>query len=119
MGNFVKGDVVVLPFPFSNLAASKRRPAVVIAALEPHDDVILCMITSRSTTDSSAVPISQIDFTTGGLPHDSNVRPNRLFTAEASIILRTAGKLTPEKVDGVVAEIVRIVTAKTEDEPAQ
>jgi mRNA interferase MazF len=118
MGDFVKGDVVVLPFPFSNLAANKRRPALVVASVQPHDDVILCMITSRNTADTSAVPISQTDFTIGGLPQDSNVRPNRLFSAEASIILRTAGKLTPEKVDEVVAEIVRIVTAKTEDEAA-
>ncbi len=114
MGNFVKGDVVVLPFPFSNLAASKRRPALVIAPVLPHNDLILCMITSQSTMDSGAVPISQADFTTGGLPQASNVRPNRLFTAEDSIILRTAGRLTAEKVDAVVAEIIRIVTAKPE-----
>jgi hypothetical protein len=55
MGRFVKGDVVVLPFPFSNLAASKRRPALVIAPVQPHDDLILCMITSRKTSDASAV----------------------------------------------------------------
>ena len=116
MGDFVKGDVVILPFPFSNPAASKRRPALVVATVQPHDDVILCMITSRNTTDTSAVPISQTDFATGGLPQDSNVRPNRLFTAEASIILRTAGKLTPEKVATAVAEIVRIVTAIPADD---
>ncbi len=117
MGNFVKGEVVVLPFPFSNLTASKRRPALVIAPVEPHDDVILCMITSRNTTDSSAVPIGQTDFVSGGLPHESNIRPNRLFTADTSIILRAAGRLTPEKVDIVVAEIVKIITAKTEEVP--
>ena len=111
MGHFVKGDVVVLPFPFSNLAASKRRPALVVAPIQLHDDVILCMITSRQTTDASAVSVSQDDFASGGLPLESNVRPNRLFTAEASIILRTAGRLKSEKVDAVVAEIVRIVTA--------
>jgi len=36
----VKGDVVVIPFPFSDLSQSKRRPALVLAALEG-DDVIL------------------------------------------------------------------------------
>jgi mRNA interferase MazF len=29
----VKGDVVVIPFPFSDLSASKRRPALVVADL--------------------------------------------------------------------------------------
>jgi len=41
MGRFVKGDVVVVPFPFSDLAMSKRRPALVIANLAG-DDLVLC-----------------------------------------------------------------------------
>jgi len=49
LGKFVKGDVVVLPFPFSDLSAVKRRPALVVAALTG-EDVILCQITSRIVT---------------------------------------------------------------------
>jgi mRNA interferase MazF len=33
MGTFVKGDVVVAPFPFSDLSAAKKRPALVVATL--------------------------------------------------------------------------------------
>ncbi|MEY5048833.1 MAG: hypothetical protein RLZZ175_2192 [Bacteroidota bacterium] len=40
MEQFVKGDVVVLPFPFSDLTGTKRRPALVLANLQG-DDVIL------------------------------------------------------------------------------
>lgn len=49
MGAFVKGDVVVVPFPFSDLSAAKRRPALVVAALSGND-VILCQITSRTVS---------------------------------------------------------------------
>ena len=49
MGKFVKGDVVVLPFPFSDLSASKKRPALVVASIQPHGDLILCMITSQTS----------------------------------------------------------------------
>ena len=45
MGKFVKGDVVVLPFPFSDLSTQKRRPALVVAVASA-DDVILAQITS-------------------------------------------------------------------------
>jgi mRNA interferase MazF len=45
MGKFMKGDVVVIPFPFSDLSGSKCRPAFVLADLEG-DDVVLCQITS-------------------------------------------------------------------------
>ena len=110
MGRFVKGDVVVLPFPFSDLSASKRRPALVIASIQPHDDLILCMITSRNTKDAGAVPLTRVDFTTGGLPGDSNVRPNRLFTADSAIVVRIAGRLSAAKVGAVVTEIVKIIS---------
>lgn len=51
MDGFIKGDVVVLPLPFSDLSASKKRPALVITAAPPHDDIILCMITSKNTRE--------------------------------------------------------------------
>ena len=46
MAKFVKGDVVVVPFPFSNLSQAKRRPALVVVDLEG-DDIIICQITSQ------------------------------------------------------------------------
>ena len=41
MGKFVKGDVVVVPFPFSDLTANKKRPALVVAALTADSNIIL------------------------------------------------------------------------------
>ena len=49
MAKFIKGGVVVIPFPFSDLSQSKRRPALVLAQLEG-DDAILCQITSKTPT---------------------------------------------------------------------
>jgi len=46
VGKFVKGEVVVLNFPFSDLSGAKRRPALVLADLDG-DDIILCQITRR------------------------------------------------------------------------
>lgn len=110
MAEFVKGDVVVLPFPFSDLSAGKKRPALVIAPVQTHNDVILCMITSKPARDDSAIPLTEADFVQGGLPDASNIRPNRLFTADATLIVRTAGRLSAAKIAEVVAAIVRIVS---------
>ncbi|GAB4407625.1 MAG: type II toxin-antitoxin system PemK/MazF family toxin [Anaerolineae bacterium] len=110
MGRFVKGDVVVTPFPFSDLSDAKKRPALVVASLTG-DDVILCQITSKSVTDSYAVPISGADFTSGGLRQDSNIRPNPIFTADSNIFLYRAGVLAPNKVQQVIAKIVEIINA--------
>ncbi len=104
MERFVKGDVVVVPFPFSDLTRAKRRPALVIAELEG-DDLILCQITSHSVRDRYAVPIDENDFETGTLRQRSNLRPNRIFTADRHIILYRAGHLKPEKMNEVIKEI--------------
>ncbi|NJO43246.1 MAG: type II toxin-antitoxin system PemK/MazF family toxin [Cyanobacteria bacterium RU_5_0] len=108
MAGFVKGDIVVVPFPFSDLTEAKRRPALVVATLSG-DDVILCQITSQSVSDSYAVLIAANDFSEGGLNQTSNVRPNRLFTADQQIILYKAGHLTSEKLDEVIDKIIEIL----------
>ncbi len=66
MAGFVKGDVVVIPFPFSDLSQSKRRPALVIAPLQG-DDVVLCQVTSKMVNDTYAIPIDDADFALGSL----------------------------------------------------
>jgi len=110
MGRFVKGDVVVLPFPFSDLATSKRRPAVVVAQLTGNDTLV-CQITSKTVKDNYAITVSSADFTSGRLHHDSNIRPNRLFTADSAIVLYRAGKLTAGKMAEVTSKIIEIVSA--------
>ena len=108
MEKFVRGDVVVVPFPFSNLTASKPRPAFVVTQLDG-DDVILCQITTRPRSDRYSIPLSSTDFSTGSLPQPSSIRPNRLFTADSNIIIRRAGKLAQEKIDEVIDRIINIV----------
>jgi mRNA interferase MazF len=108
MAEFVKGDVVVVPFPFSDLTQAKRRPALVIATLAG-DDLILCQITSQRIADRYAIPLENSDFSEGGLNQISNIRPNRLFTADREIILYKAGKLKTEKLYEAIAKIVEII----------
>lgn len=78
MGKFIKGDVVVLPFPFSNLSSAKKRPALVITDITG-DDYIMLQITSKNVKDSYAIPLLNTDFSSGSLNHDSNIRPNKIL----------------------------------------
>jgi mRNA interferase MazF len=104
----VKGDVVVVPFPFSDLTQAKRRPALVVTELEGND-LLLCQITSQRIRDNYAIPLDDKDFETGGLRQKSNIRPNRLFTADQHIVLYKAGHLTNGKLQEVIQKIVEIV----------
>ena len=66
MGKFIKGDIVVLSYPFSDFSGTKRRPALVIANLDG-DDVILCQITSQAKKDNYALSLEDTDFIDGKL----------------------------------------------------
>lgn len=109
MARFVKGDVVVLPFPFSDLSRSKRRPAVVVASLDG-DDLILVQVTSQTVRDHYSVGLVDGDFTEGGLRRPSNIRPNKLFTADQRLILNRAGKLKNGKCSEIIETLVEILT---------
>jgi mRNA interferase MazF len=105
----VKGDVVVVPFPFSDLTEAKRRPALVLAELDG-EDRILCQITSQQFMDRYALPIDESDFEEGSLRKTSIVRPNRIFTADRKIILYRAGHLKSDKINEIVTRIIDILT---------
>lgn len=108
MATFVKGSIVVLPFPFSDLSASKRRPALVLADLQG-DDIILCQITSKNTKDIYAITLDNDDLVSGSLSVSSNIRPNRLFTADKKIVAYTLGRVSQDKFQQVADAINQII----------
>lgn len=104
MGKPVIGEVVVLPFPQTNLHSGKRRPALVVADLLG-DDLVLCQITSKARSDGYAIPLTRADFERGRLAVDSFIRANRLFTVDQAVILYAAGKIKDAKLQDVKARI--------------
>lgn len=104
MGKPVAGEVVVLPFPQTDLKAGKRRPALVVADLAG-DDLILCQITSQARSDGYSIAVTLADFERGRLVIDSFARPNRLFTVDQSVILYAVAKVRSAKLNEVKAKI--------------
>lgn len=109
MGKFAVGEVVLVSFPFSNLQGQKVRPALVLAKAEL-GDLILCQITSKPYTSRLAIRIMEDDFTEGSLPVVSYVRPNKLFTANSSIIKRSAGQLTSAVTKSILKSVCSLFT---------
>src|SRR6058998_279873 len=74
------GAIVLVPFPFSDLSASRLRPAIVLADAA-RGDWILCQVTSNPYADPLAIEINAPDFSAGSLRTTSYARPGKLFTA--------------------------------------
>lgn len=101
MGKFAVGSVVLVTFPFSNLKGYKMRPALVLANVE-FNNFILCQITSKPYSSKTSVRLEQVDFATGGLPVVSYARPDKLFTADTTVIERAVGQLSKTARDEVL-----------------
>jgi mRNA interferase MazF len=101
------GDVVLVPFPFSDLSATKVRPAVCLADAG-RGDWVLCQITSNAYSDPLAEPLAAADFTTGGLPVTSFARPSKLFTASGSLLVGIVGRLNAPALTRLLDAAVRV-----------
>ena len=108
MARFIKGDVVVVPFPFSDLTQAKRRPALVLAELTG-GDLILSQITSQDVKDDYSVTLDTEEFESGNLNKKSNIRPNRIFTADQKILLYKVGHLKKEKIEETISRLIDIL----------
>ncbi len=111
MGPFAAGQVVLLPFPFSDLSQRKLRPVLLLASAE-REDWIACQITSNPYADPKAVTLTQGDFASGSLQRISYLRPGKLFTANQSLFISSPGTLLSASLDKAREAVVSIVRGK-------
>jgi mRNA interferase MazF len=105
VGSFAIGEVVLIPFPFTNQNGSKVRPAIVVSGV-PGDDNILCAVTSQCPHVIPGVEILEQDFASGSLRLEpSYALPSKLLVAEDSLIRRAVGTLEQRKISEIRAAI--------------
>ena len=83
---FNQREIVLIPFPYSDLTGAKQRPALIVSnnLFNKTQDRICCLITSNPTNEG--LEIRREDFEEGNLPFRSWVKPQRLFTIDERII---------------------------------
>ena len=109
----MKGSVVLIPFPFTDLTATKLRPAVVL--YENEQDVVVAFISSKipATLTRADLPVTreQQGFARTGLKTDSVIRLDKIATVIKTLIAGGIGELTPElrsQVNTRMADLYRI-----------
>ena len=101
---FERGDLLLIPFPFTDLSASKRRPVMALTAPDRYGDFIALPVTSRPQTEHG-LPILATDMVTGTLPAASWVRTDRVVTLNSTLILKTIGRISDRLVAAAVERL--------------
>ncbi|MGH7825379.1 MAG: type II toxin-antitoxin system PemK/MazF family toxin [Candidatus Binatia bacterium] len=112
--SFDRGDVVLVPFPFTDLTTQKQRPGLVISSKSFNDssaDAILLAITSQVPKDlqHSDYSLSLDEQKKGGLPKPSVVKATKVVTLSQALIRKTLGKLPAETVNQIVGKLVSVI----------
>lgn len=109
MGTFTKGDIVLFPFPYTDLSHRKLRPCLVISD-EMGEDILLCQITSRKIRkDKYSVELGKNDTMGGSLQIDSYIRANMIFTASKAQIFKKICKIKDTQYNEVVNIISNLI----------
>jgi mRNA interferase MazF len=86
---YEQGDIVIVPFPFSDLSFVKQRPVLILSKTpynQSSDDIITCGITSNLHNAPHSVSIDNKDLSHGKIPRPSTIKVDKLFTLSKSII---------------------------------
>ncbi len=115
MGQYVKGDVLLVSVALDGRGQRKTRPSVVIGTEEP-DRIHACPVSSKPPSDAPSLPISIDEFSQGGLDlfGESYVMTSRVLTLQSADVIGKKGRLTPE----ALAEIAGRVPAAMYSGPA-
>ena len=107
---YKRGDVVLVPFPFTDLSSAKQRPALVISAdafNSVRDDVLVAAITSQVPTtlaaDEFMIPAGELSAC--GLPKPSILRLSKLVALHRQLVVKRIGALPAPTLTQVLAKL--------------
>ena len=101
---YEQGDIVLLPFPYTDFTGAKQRPALIIsnAKFNRTEDRIYCLITSNTSADGMLIRKQDCS---EGLPFKSWVKPQRVFTISKRIVRKKISAVSKEFHSSVLEEL--------------
>ncbi len=111
MITYEPGQVITIPFPFTDLTTTKKRPALVISSRafnQSHDDLIVVAITSQKPFDLNPneylLPNSEQQ--AAGLPKPSKVRCGKIITIHQRLVRKTLGQISTSALNEIIKLVI-------------
>ncbi|MBN1645472.1 type II toxin-antitoxin system PemK/MazF family toxin [Candidatus Woesearchaeota archaeon] len=110
--NIEQGDILLVPFPYTDFSEFKKRPVVVLSKnedLEHNDDIIVCPLTTNLTSAKYSVIITPDNLVRGYLPSVSRIKVNKLFSIHKSNVLNYIAKIKPSTFTEIKKEFRNLI----------
>ena len=109
---YKQGEIVIVPFPFSDLSSIKQRPVLILSKNidnEKVEDIVTCGITSNVKNSKYSVLIKNEDLIEGEVPKINRVKVDKLFTISQDIVKKKVGRINKEAFEKVKSEFIKLV----------
>ncbi len=109
--SFDQGDVVLVPFPFTDLTAIKQRPALVLSPERLNKvraDLVVAAITSQipEPLGEGEVLLSEADLQAAGLPKRSIVKLGKIFTIHQGLTRKKLGRIPQSTLEEILEKLL-------------
>lgn len=116
MTPFKQGDVILIPFPFTDFSTLKQRPAVIISTNNFNrrgDDVVVVAVSSHLLGKGMyEYRLSEVERKAAGLPLPSSIKLGKVVTIDQRLARKHVGKLSSETMKKILSEFVKVIGEK-------
>ncbi|MEF2968137.1 type II toxin-antitoxin system PemK/MazF family toxin [Paenibacillus sp. M1] len=108
---YSQGEILLIPFPYSDLSSTKKRPVLVLSNTEynqSHKDIVVAAITSNIAERDYLIQISESDLVKGQLKVESGIRVDKIYTFSDNIVIKSFGQISSEKMSQVRARLYEL-----------
>lgn len=112
--SYEQGEIVLTPFPYTNLTYTKKRPVIVISNNNYNatkEDFVVCGITTNIEDKEYGILINQNDLANGYLPEPSCIKVDKIFTLEQKLAIKKLGKVKKHIFEMVKKELEQLTAA--------
>lgn len=111
MIDYEPGQVIFIPFPFTNFTTIKKRPALVISSRafnQSHEDVIVVAITSQHpfTLQSDEYLLPSAEQQAAGLPKPSKIKSGKIVSIDKRLVRKTLGQISTSALQEVIKLVI-------------
>tara|TARA_Y100000310_G_C20701281_1_gene830135 strand:- start:8412 stop:8762 length:351 start_codon:yes stop_codon:yes gene_type:complete len=109
---YEQGEIVLAPFPFTDLSSTKQRPVLIISNNnynEQTHDIVTCGITSNIRNAMHSIGLDSEDLTIGVIPTKSRIKVDKVFTLNKPLVIKKIAKINENTLNKVKQEFQNLM----------